>query len=730
MDYLMIKVDPEGNEVWSHTFGGSGSDIGAALCYSSSGGYFLCGYSNSYGAGEDDIYIIKTDASGNELWSQTYGSVKSETAHDIEVTSDGNLIIAGSTGIYDIPGGAGHNRDMYFLKIDEEGNVLAENEVWIITAQQGSYDMCYSVLPTPDGGFYALGNSSCEGNEVMDISLLRLNSMLEEEWNTTYEIATIYDFGYAVGGIIDDNYLYITGNYYSTQFCGSSIYFKLLDLEGNEISAEEFDLEGPASAYDICQTETGDFLITGHCRAEDGSQDLLQLHVSGLIANFSSTAETGHYPLTITFQDETNGSPISWNWDFENDGVIDSQEQNPVHTYSEPGIYSVRLVVFDPYLSQEIVKEGYVRVFDGESALEFDGTNSYVTIPAEGTIDLTSTLTLEAWIYPYTWGETPAFGGRILDKDSYAIYLCENHNSLTDHSLGLQLKTETTPFSLSVSEDNSILLNSWQHVAVSYDGIDKVMIHINGQPSAVTQLNAPVGTLLDNSATDLILGKSSNLSWAFNGIIDEVRIWNTVRSQQEILDNMYSCLQGTETGLAAYWNMNDGWGEMIMDCGENSNNGMLHDVRWIQGTPFEPTETEDEMLPDNCGIYNLTNFPNPFNPTTTITFYISNEQIEPDEHIELCVYNIKGQLVKELTSAVTLSRIEDAFINNASGPSTPVYTPLRLGRPLRMTRAGSHKYSVTWNGTDNYGNPVPSGIYFYKISANGSSTSRKMLLLK
>jgi PKD repeat protein len=699
MDFLMIKVDLQGNEIWLQTFGGNASDIATAICYSSEGGYFICGYTESFGAGVDDVYLIKTSSTGEEIWSQTYGSTKSETAHDIAQTSDGNLIIAGSTGVFDIPGGAGRNRDMYFLKTDEEGNVLAENEVWIITSQQGSYDMCYSILESPEGGFYALGNSSCEGAEVMDVSLLKLDEQLNEEWKNSYELATIYDFGYSVGGFTADNCIYITGTYKFIDFTGNKIYFKKLDLQGNEIVSETFDLDEPASAYDVAETSEGDFLIIGHITAQDGSYDLMQLHISGMEVEFSSSQETGHSPLEVTFQDQTFGYPVSWAWDFDNDGQIDSQDQNPSFNFSEPGIYTVSLEVSDLYFTKSIIKENYVRVFDGESALQFDGSESYVSVPAAEPIDLTGALTLEAWIYPVSWGETSSFGGRILDKSSYGIYLCEAHSSLNNHCLGLQLKTEEAPLSFSASEENSILLNNWQHVAVTYDGIDEVAIYINGEASEVTQLNPPAGALLQNTATDLIIGKSSNLSWAFDGIIDDVRIWNIVRTETEIQQNLGACLTGNETGLVAYWDLNDAWGTEIVDETGNNSNGSIIEALWMQGTPFEFTGTDDEEILDICDISNLRNYPNPFNPSTTISFSLTTENTE---NTELTIYNLKGQKVKDLTSSVTLSGVEGS----------------------------SYQYSARWNGFDNDGKPVPSGIYFYKISTNGSSRNRKMLLLK
>ena len=99
--------------------------------------------------------------------------------------------------------------------------------------------------------------------------------------------------------------------------------------------------------------------------------------------------------------------------------------------------------------------------------------------------------------------------------------------------------------------------------------------------------------------------------------------------------------------------------------------------------------------------YKLSNYPNPFNPTTTISFSLTTEI---PVHSELIIYNLKGQKVKDLS------------------PS--------LCHPEFIEGRGGTKHSVTWNGTDQNNQPVASGIYFYKLKSGDFELSRKMLLLK
>jgi len=85
---------------WEKTFGGSSLDFGKVVRQTTDGGYIIAGATDSYGAGSRDVYLIKTDASGNKEWEKTFGGSSSDFAHSVEQTTDGGYIIAGATGSY------------------------------------------------------------------------------------------------------------------------------------------------------------------------------------------------------------------------------------------------------------------------------------------------------------------------------------------------------------------------------------------------------------------------------------------------------------------------------------------------------------------------------------------------------------------------------------------------------------------------------------------------------
>ena len=99
------------------TYGGSESDLGYSVQQTSDGGYIITGRTNSFGSGNWDIWLIKTDAQGSEEWSQTYGGDGSDQGRAVRQTSDGGYIITGSSSSF----GSG-NDDIWLIKTDAQGN--------------------------------------------------------------------------------------------------------------------------------------------------------------------------------------------------------------------------------------------------------------------------------------------------------------------------------------------------------------------------------------------------------------------------------------------------------------------------------------------------------------------------------------------------------------------------------------------------------------------------------
>jgi hypothetical protein len=176
-DGWLIETDAEGNEEWSRTFGGEEKEELWSVQQTPDEGYIVVGSTYSFGAGEDDVWLIKTDSKGNKQWDRTFGGEKPDMAYSIQCTSDGGYIVVGSTYSF----GAGED-DVWLIKTDSKGN-----EQWDRTFGGEKSDMAYSIQCTSDGGYIIAGRTDSFGAEVYNAWLIKTDSEGNEQWDQTFE---------------------------------------------------------------------------------------------------------------------------------------------------------------------------------------------------------------------------------------------------------------------------------------------------------------------------------------------------------------------------------------------------------------------------------------------------------------------------------------------------------------------------------------------------------------
>jgi hypothetical protein len=161
-----VKTDSNGDSVWSRTFGGPNSDECYSIQQTSDGGYILGGMTQSYGAGVGDVWFIKTDASGNQMWSRVFGGAYWDGCLSVQETSDGGYILGGLNDSF----GEGM-RDAWLIKLSAYGDSL-----WSRTVGGHNHDACNCVRQISGGGYILGGQTASYGSGADDFWLVKMGA--------------------------------------------------------------------------------------------------------------------------------------------------------------------------------------------------------------------------------------------------------------------------------------------------------------------------------------------------------------------------------------------------------------------------------------------------------------------------------------------------------------------------------------------------------------------------
>jgi hypothetical protein len=240
---------------WEKTFGGSSYDYGYSVQQTTDGGFIIAGYTDSYGAGGNDVYLIKTDGSGNELWSKTFGGSSGDYGRSVQQTTDGGYIIAGHTGSF----GAGGS-DFYLIKTDAAGN-----KTWSRTFGGSSEDLAYSVQQTTDGGYIIAGYKWQDSG--WNTYLVKTDALGIEDWNKIFARAGSIDHGSSVRQTKDGGYI-ILGTAQASNYW-DDVYLLKTDSSGNELWSKTFGGDFEDHGSSVQQTEDGGYIIAGNTNSSD-----------------------------------------------------------------------------------------------------------------------------------------------------------------------------------------------------------------------------------------------------------------------------------------------------------------------------------------------------------------------------------------------------------------------------------------------------------------------------
>jgi hypothetical protein len=251
MDIYLFQTDADGELLWERTFGGPDDEFGWSLAPTSDGGYGLGGQSESFGNGEEDGYLIKVNAQGEEIWSQTYGGPQEDRLFSVDQSADSGFVLTGTTRSF----GAGE-RDLYLIKTSGSGELA-----WMQVLGEGRDDVGHAVRQTADLGYIVTGYTRSFGAANYDTWLIKTDESGNTEWEKffggTGDDRTIYGEQTADGGYI------LTGYTQSFGARNWDVFLVRADSTGEIIWYQTFGGVSEDTGYTVRQTSDRGFILTG-----------------------------------------------------------------------------------------------------------------------------------------------------------------------------------------------------------------------------------------------------------------------------------------------------------------------------------------------------------------------------------------------------------------------------------------------------------------------------------
>jgi hypothetical protein len=209
-------------------------------------------------------------------------------------------------------------------------------------------------------------------------------------------------------------------------------------------------------------------------------------------------------------------------------------------------------------------------------ALDFTANTHYIQI---GNLPNMTQFTLEAWIYPRNIGKTNRIFTKFNGSGNTAGSII--FDILSGGTLRLGIANGTT-FTNATSPSNTILANTWQHVAGMFDG-NKITVYVNGEKVGETSFSYTIPSYTLDWRVGIDANTTSDVEY-FDGKLDELKIWNVARTAEQIKQNYRKSLTGNESGLVVYYNLDEGSGITATNKASSGGfNGVINGATWIAG---------------------------------------------------------------------------------------------------------------------------------------------------
>ncbi len=304
-DIYIIKLDPSGNKIWTKLIGSKKDDYPTSSVVNDDGSIYIGGYTEGnlngeVNSGEQDIFISKLDHNGNHLWTKLFGNKEEQKAWSISIGKDGSIYIAGDTeGNLNGEVNSG-NLDAFIMKLNNNGNHL-----WTKLFGNHFYDYANSIDIDQDESIYITGSTTGENlngeviNGLVDTFIIKLNSDGKEDWTKVFGSST-WDEGRSLK--VDNNKsIYVSGTTQGNlnneiHSGGKDTYVIKMSLNVNELN----DVITGTSEIDVINGGSNNNKITGHGGNDiiDGGGGSDTSIYSGKFSDYSFTRETNSLVIT------------------------------------------------------------------------------------------------------------------------------------------------------------------------------------------------------------------------------------------------------------------------------------------------------------------------------------------------------------------------------------------------------------------------------------------------
>jgi hypothetical protein len=340
-DFWLVKTDGTGHMQWNWPYGGTSEDVAYSLVQTVDGGYAIAGRTKSFGAGDDDFWLVKTNSTGHMQWNRTYGGTGDEHAYSVIQTLDGGYAMAGHTSSF----GAG-STDLWLVKTDPAGNPQ-----WNRTYGGTNQDYSYCVVQTSDGGYAIVGETMSFGAGHFDSWLVKTNSTGHMQWNRTYG-GTGWDIAHSVVQTGDGGYV-MAGQTRSFGAGAQDFWIVKTNCSGNPQWNQTYGGTATDIAHSVVQTGDGGYAIAGYTESFGaGNGDFWLIKLAGDKTPPTTTIDTSgviglegwfvsDVTVTLTATDELSGVAEtkykidggSWNT-YQQPFTIVTEGTSTVHYYS------------------------------------------------------------------------------------------------------------------------------------------------------------------------------------------------------------------------------------------------------------------------------------------------------------------------------------------------------------------------------------------------------------